>query len=87
MGSGDIIAGSNPPTRRPKKPTTVIVRNPARGAGASSRRSEITSTNAADGHCGAMSQQRADSGTTMAPQKFLHLVGCREPNARGPGGR
>jgi len=86
MGSGDIIAGSNPPTRRPKKPTTVIVRNPARGAGASSRRSEITSTSAED-HCGAMSQQRADSGTTMAPQKFLHLVGCREPNARGPGGR
>jgi hypothetical protein len=34
-----------------------------------------------------MSQQRTDSGATSTPQKFLHLVGCRDPKARPPGGR
>jgi hypothetical protein len=34
--------------------------------------------------CGAMTQQSGDSGwgTQCAPQKLLHLVGCRE--AKGP---
>jgi hypothetical protein len=32
------------------------------------------------GVCGAMTQQSGDSGwgTQCAPQKLLHLVGCRE---------
>jgi hypothetical protein len=31
-----------------------------------------------------MTQQCGDSGrgTESAPQKFVHLVGCRDPNAR-----
>jgi hypothetical protein len=29
--------------------------------------------------CGAMSQQRCDSGYDSAPQKFVHLVGYRDP--------
>jgi hypothetical protein len=29
-----------------------------------------------------MSQQRCDSGNYSAPQKFVHLVGCRDPKAR-----
>jgi hypothetical protein len=34
---------------------------------------------------GAMSQQRGDSGNESAPQKFVQLVGCREPKVRpGP---
>ncbi len=32
--------------------------------------------------CGAMSQQNGDSGCVSAPQKFVHLVGCRDPKAR-----
>jgi len=34
--------------------------------------------------CGAMTQQSGDSGwgTQSAPQKLLHLVGCRDPNVR-----
>jgi hypothetical protein len=31
---------------------------------------------------GAMSQQRCDSGHESAPQKFVQLVGCRDPKAR-----
>ena len=37
--------------------------------------------------CGAMSQQHGDGGggNVSAPQKFIRLVGCRDPNARtGP---
>jgi hypothetical protein len=32
--------------------------------------------------CGAMSQQRGDSGHDSAPQKFVQLVGYRDPKAR-----
>jgi hypothetical protein len=35
--------------------------------------------------CGAMAQQRCPDGRSeneSAPQKFVHLVGCRDPNAR-----
>jgi len=33
--------------------------------------------------CGEMSQQCSNSGAQSTPQKFLQLVGCRDPNA-GP---
>lgn len=36
------------------------------------------------GICGAMAQQRRADGTDdneSTPQKFVHLVGCRDPNA------
>ena len=35
-----------------------------------------------------MTQQRGDSGRGIdpAPQKFVHLVGCRDPNARPASG-
>jgi hypothetical protein len=89
MGSGDIIAGSNPSTRKPNakpkvRPETVIAKSLDKGANPSTRRVE---TAAGERHCGAMSQQRTDSGATSTPQKFLHLVGCRDPKARPPGGR
>jgi hypothetical protein len=32
--------------------------------------------------CGAMTQQRCDSGYESAPQKLVQLVGYRDPNAR-----
>jgi hypothetical protein len=31
---------------------------------------------------GAMSQQCGDNGNMSAPQKFVHLIGCRDPKAR-----
>jgi len=36
------------------------------------------------GKCGAMSEQSADSGrgNESVPQKLVHLVGYRDPNAR-----
>jgi hypothetical protein len=36
------------------------------------------------GKSGAMSEQSADSGrgNEQVPQKLVHLVGCRDPNAR-----
>jgi len=38
-------------------------------------------------HCGAMSQQRADSGAASTPQKFVRLVGCHDQKPRQGGGR
>ena len=35
---------------------------------------------------GAMSQQSGDSNNVSAPQKFVQLVGCREPKARSGAG-
>jgi hypothetical protein len=32
--------------------------------------------------CGAMLQQCADSGNFSAPQKFVRLVGCRDPEPK-----
>ena len=32
-------------------------------------------------NCGAMSQQCGDSGNYSTPQKFVQLVGCRDPKA------
>jgi hypothetical protein len=32
--------------------------------------------------CGAMSQQRDHLSNQSAPQKFVHLVGCRDAKAR-----
>jgi hypothetical protein len=34
-------------------------------------------------NCRAMSQQRGDSGNYSTPQKFVQLVGCRDPKAGG----
>ena len=85
MGSGDIVAGRNPSTRKPKvRSSTVIVKSLANGPKAPTQLAETTS---AERHCGAMSQQRSDSGAMSTPQKFLHLVGCRDRRARPPGGR
>jgi hypothetical protein len=84
MGSGDIIAGSTPPSRKRK---TVIVENPSKAAGGSSPQRSAPTSGKGESRCGAMSQQRTDSGATSTPQKFLHLVGCRDARVRPPGRR
>jgi hypothetical protein len=33
-------------------------------------------------NCGAMTQQRCDSGNQSSPQKFVQLVGYRDPKAQ-----
>jgi hypothetical protein len=83
MGSGDIIAGSNPSIPEPKA-KAMDVKSLAKGAAASRQRAEA---NSGERRCGAMAQQRSDSGATSTPQEFLHLIGCRDPKVRPPGGR
>ena len=34
--------------------------------------------------CGAMSQQRCDSGSQSTPQKFVRLVGCHDAKIKAP---
>jgi hypothetical protein len=82
MGSGNIVVGKKPSAR---KPNTVIVEKLAKRAGASIRQKKVPAGNA-EGHCGAMSQQRSDSGAVSTPQKFLRLVGCHETKVRPSGG-
>jgi hypothetical protein len=71
VGKGNIDVGNKIPTR---KPGTPIVERSAGGAAKTSG-AKIS---------GAMSQQRGDSGrgNESAPQKFVQLVGCRDPKAR-----
>ena len=63
MGSGNIDVGSATPTREP---------------GQSVEREGKTSEHP-ESLCGAMSQQGSEFlGNISAPQKFVHLVGCRD---------
>ena len=63
MGSGNIDVGNATPTRKPGQPV---------------ERQGKTSEHPV-GLCGAMSQQGSEfRGNVSAPQKFVHLVGCRE---------
>ncbi len=72
MGSGDIVVGKNLP---PQKPVSVSPETSAEHTG-----------DPISGHekqnCGAMTQQRANNGAVSTPQKFLHLVGYRDPKTR-----
>ena len=48
-------------------------------------RSQVEPTSDVTAICGAMAEQCGPNGhheTESAPQKLLHLVGCRDPNAR-----
>lgn len=75
MGNGNIDVGNQTPTRKPGRPID----------GSSGPRIEAPNTvrMKRPGDCGAMSQQCGDSGNYYStPQKFVQLVGCREPKAR-----
>jgi hypothetical protein len=66
VGSGNIDVGSATPTREPGQPV---------------EREGKTSEYPAS-LCGAMSQQGSEfRGNISAPQKFVHLVGCRDRKA------
>ena len=77
MGSGNINVGSKTPTRRPGQPehsSGGMRIDPPLKADHWAKASEHPT-----GLCGAMSQQGSEfRGNVSAPQKFVHLVGCRE---------
>ena len=74
MGNGNIDVGSATPTRKPGQPVE------RQGKTSEAKTSEHPAS-----PCGAMSQQGSEfRGNVSAPQKFVHLVGCRERKA-GPG--
>jgi len=81
MGSGDVVVGKGLPA---KTSASVKPENSAHTGDAISGYAE-------EQHCGAMTQQRANNGALSTPQKFLHLVGYRDPKAnpraRPSGGR
>jgi hypothetical protein len=63
VGSGNIDVGNTTPTRKPGQPV---------------ERQGKTSEYPVS-PCGAMSQQGGEfRGNVSAPQKFVHLVGCRD---------
>jgi hypothetical protein len=72
VGNGNIDVGNKTATRKPGQPAV--------NAGSSERRINQQQ----GGNCGAMSQQRCDSGRgdESAPQKFVQLVGYRDPKTR-----
>ena len=78
MGSDNIDVGHQTAPRQPGEPAERSVA----GDAVSGPHGEKSPRKSPDRICGAMSQQRGDSGHESAPQKFVQLVGCRDPKAR-----
>jgi hypothetical protein len=81
VGHDNIDVGNNP-TRQPEEP---ILQRSAESNGSTEARIERQNPKRPERPiCGAMSQQYGDSsrGNESAPQKFVQLVGCRDPRAR-----
>jgi hypothetical protein len=81
MDGGRIVVGKSPSIR---KSEPVNPENLAKRAGVSTPAESIPLKE--ERRCGAMSQQRGDSGGMSTPQKFLRLTGYRDPKVRRPGG-
>ena len=83
MGSGNIDVGSKTATRLTGQPT---VERLADSGGLPDLRMDPKNPLKQEvlRKCGAMSEQSADSGrgNEQVPQKLVHLVGYRDPNAR-----
>ena len=72
MGNGNIDVGNETPTRKPGQRIDNSLKT---------ERPETPSE--PQGLCGAMSQQGGEfRGNVSAPQKFVHLVGCRDRKAK-----
>jgi hypothetical protein len=81
VGHDNIDVGNNP-TGQPGQP---ILQRSAASIGSTDARIDRQNPKRTERPiCGAMSQQYSDSnrGNESAPQKFVHLVGCRDPKAR-----
>jgi hypothetical protein len=81
VGNGNVDVGNKTPTRKPDQP---FIDDSAGAEGSSEPRIKRSSRLRAERPkvCGAMSQQRGDRGNLSAPQKLVHLVGCRDANIR-----
>ncbi|NOJ40640.1 hypothetical protein [Bradyrhizobium australiense] len=83
MGSGNIDVGNDTPTGKSGEP---VVENLSGSNGSELRIDPSLKTERQGkasehpvGACGAMSQQGDEfRGNVSAPQKFVHLVGCRD---------
>ena len=77
---GNIDVGNKTPARNPGR---SMIERLARTDGSSELRIEAPNTvrMKRSVNCGAMSQQCGDSGNYSTPQKFVQLVGCRDPKA------
>ena len=80
MGNGNIDVGSKTPTRESGQP---IIERLVSGGFPDLRIDHQESSKRGARKCGAMSEQSADSGrgNEQVPQKLVHLVGYRDPNA------
>ena len=88
MGNGNFDvgkrspAGKSSPTRKPGQPIGILPGND----GISAQRIDTSNLQKAERPkiCGSMTQQCTDGrhDNESAPQKFVHLVGCRDVNAR-----
>ena len=81
MSSGGIVVGKGSSIR---KSEPLSPENPAKRADTSTPAESIPVKG--ERHCGAMSQQRGNSGGMSTPQKFLQLIGYGNPKVRPPGG-
>jgi hypothetical protein len=83
VGNGNIDVGNKTPTRKPGQP---IVERLAENDGSSELRTGQQNLVRTERPrlSAAMAQQCGDSGrgNQSAPQKFVRLVGCRDPKAR-----
>jgi hypothetical protein len=83
VGNGNIDVGNKTATRDLRQP---VVGGLAETEGRSKARPDQSKslTKERPRICVAMTQQSCDSGRAnqSAPQKFVHLVGCRDPKAR-----
>ena len=81
MGNGNMDVGNKTPTRKAGQP---IVESLVVTDGSPKLRIDQSNLSKTGTICGAMSQQRGDSGrgNESAPQKFVQLVGYRDPKAR-----
>jgi hypothetical protein len=81
VGDDNIDVGNNPP-RKPGQP--IVKRSGERNGSTDVRIDRQNPLKTERPICGAMSQQYGDSdrGNESAPQKFVQLVGCRDPKAR-----
>jgi hypothetical protein len=81
MRGDNIIVGIKPTTSRS---ASVIVEDVAERTGllrpAIEPRDPVTKRR--PDVCGAMSQQRCDSGGQSTPQKFVRLIGCSDPRIK-----
>ena len=83
VGNGNIDVGNQTPTRKPGQPIVQGSNGSAELRIDPALKKGRASTNPAR-NCGAMSQQGGEfRGNVSAPQKLVHLVGCREGKA-GP---